>query len=267
LAVCGRLALGPNYRPSTTLGVSLAPDHRLVTTGPFAIIRHPMYAGLMLAAIGSVGLYRTWSTVLFVSQLPVLVIRAKREEELLARTFGEAWERYAARVPPWLPRLRVSRPRPAPHTRSSTVVSADVEVFVARDPETVFDYFVDLRNEPQYNRQVRAITKSSPGPIGPDTTFEGRHSGFGSVTWRLSEYARPRHVVIEGDVGGGTYRWTSDLEAVTGGTRMEGHMEWRPPPRWRPLRHVLSAILAWNARRSFNRMAEVLRPATDGSSR
>lgn len=104
LAVAGRLALGSSYRPSSTLGATLAPNHRLVTSGPFAIVRHPMYLGLALAALGALALYRTWSTMLFVLQVPVLVVRAHREEELLARTFGEAWEQYAARVPAWLPR-------------------------------------------------------------------------------------------------------------------------------------------------------------------
>jgi len=104
LAVAGRLALGSSYRPSSTLGATLAPNHRLVTRGPFAIVRHPMYLGLALAALGALALYRTWSTMLFVLQVPVLVVRAHREEELLARTFGGAWEQYAARVPAWLPR-------------------------------------------------------------------------------------------------------------------------------------------------------------------
>ena len=112
LAVSGRLALGSSYRPSSTLGATLAPKHRLVSSGPFAIVRHPMYLGLALAAFGALAVYRTWSTVLFVVQVPVLVVRAHREEELLARAFGDAWDRYAARVPAWLPR-RPRRPRVA----------------------------------------------------------------------------------------------------------------------------------------------------------
>jgi protein-S-isoprenylcysteine O-methyltransferase Ste14 len=105
LATAGRLALGSSYRPSSSLGATLAPDHRLVTAGPFAVVRHPMYLGLALAAVGAMAVYRTWSTVLFVLQLPVLVVRARREDELLARTFGDAWSGYAARVPAWLPRF------------------------------------------------------------------------------------------------------------------------------------------------------------------
>jgi protein-S-isoprenylcysteine O-methyltransferase Ste14 len=104
LAVAGRLALGSSYRPSSTLGATLAPHHRLVTTGPFDYVRHPMYLGLGFAAIGALALYRTWSTVLFVVQWPALVVRAHREEALLERTFGDAWRRYAARVPAWCPR-------------------------------------------------------------------------------------------------------------------------------------------------------------------
>lgn len=104
LAVAGRLALGSSYRPSSTLGVALAPDHRLVTTGPYAVMRHPMYLGLALAAIGALAVYRTWSTLLFVVQVPVLLVRARREEELLASSFGDTWRRYARGVPAWWPR-------------------------------------------------------------------------------------------------------------------------------------------------------------------
>jgi protein-S-isoprenylcysteine O-methyltransferase Ste14 len=105
LAVAGRLALGSSYRPSSSLGATLAPEHRLVTTGPFAVVRHPMYVGLALAAVGAMAVYRTWSTLLFVLQLPVLEVRARREDELLARAFNGQWSRYAARVPAWLPRI------------------------------------------------------------------------------------------------------------------------------------------------------------------
>jgi hypothetical protein len=137
-------------------------------------------------------------------------------------------------------------------------VTAQVRTFIARSPEVVFDYFADLRNEPQYNRQVHGITKTSPGPIARDTRFEGAHSGFGRVTWHLAEYERPEHVVIEGHVGHGAYRWTGDFVAAPRGTWMTGRMEWQPPHRWRLLRPLLRAVLQWNAGRSFRKMAQVL---------
>lgn len=263
LALAGRLALGSSYRPSSSLGATLAPDHRLVTTGPFAIVRHPMYLGLMLAAVGALAVYRTWANVLFVIQLPILVVRARREDELLKRAFGEAWERYADRVPAWLPRPAGGWGSLAAATSSTPrPVSAQVRVFIARDPESVFDFLADLRNEPQYNRQVGAIRKTSTGPIGQDTTFEGTHAGLGRVTWRLAEYDRPKHVVIEGQVGNGNYRWASEFETARGGTWMTGRMGWQPPAPWGMFRPLLGTILQWNARHSFRRMAEVLREAS-----
>jgi Polyketide cyclase / dehydrase and lipid transport len=152
-----------------------------------------------------------------------------------------------------------------PGTPDPRLITAAVRVFVARAPDMAFDFFADLRNEPQYNGQVAGISKTSPGPIGPNTTFEGSHRGFGRVTWRISEYERPRHVVIEGLVGQGVYRWTSDFEAGEGGTWMTGRMEWQPPARWRPLRRLLAAILSWNARRSFRRFAHVVQQTSPTS--
>jgi hypothetical protein len=144
-------------------------------------------------------------------------------------------------------------------------VSADVRILVARRPEIVFDYFADLRNEPQYNRQVRGIKKTSPGPITRGSTFEGIHRGFGRVTWRLSEYERPTLIVIEGRIGSGLYRWVCTFAAISEGTCMVGRMEWQPLRSWRIFHLLLAAILGWNARRTFRRMAEVLE-ANDVSS-
>lgn len=104
LAIAGRLALGGAYRVSTTAGAALAPGQPLITSGPFSIVRHPMYLGLNLAALGSLLLYRTWATTALVVMTPVLVVRARREDALLERVFGDRWRRYAARVPAWLPR-------------------------------------------------------------------------------------------------------------------------------------------------------------------
>jgi protein-S-isoprenylcysteine O-methyltransferase Ste14 len=109
LGLAGRIALGRSYRVSTTLGVALAPDARLVTSGPFALVRHPMYVGLSLAAVGASLLYRTWATLAMVAQIPVLVARARREDRLLERTFGDDWRGYARRVPAWLPTRRTDR--------------------------------------------------------------------------------------------------------------------------------------------------------------
>lgn len=106
LVLWARLALGENYFPSTALGVQLFSGHRLVTSGPFAILRHPLYAGIILAALGSLLIYSTWTTLFLAIFAALLCLRARREEAALALEFGVEWEEYCRRVPPFLPRWR-----------------------------------------------------------------------------------------------------------------------------------------------------------------
>lgn len=105
-ALWGRLALGKNYFVSTAFGAQLFANHQLVTSGPFAIVRHPMYTGIILAALGSLLIYPTWTTLIFACFAPLISIRARREEAALAAEFGEEWQDYCKRVPAFFPRLR-----------------------------------------------------------------------------------------------------------------------------------------------------------------
>jgi protein-S-isoprenylcysteine O-methyltransferase Ste14 len=104
-ALWGRLALGKNYFVSTGFGAQLFKDHQLVTSGPFAIIRHPMYAGLIVAATGALMIYLTWTTLVIACFAPLTLVRARREEAALAGEFGEEWQTYYKRVPAFFPRL------------------------------------------------------------------------------------------------------------------------------------------------------------------
>jgi protein-S-isoprenylcysteine O-methyltransferase Ste14/membrane protease YdiL (CAAX protease family) len=89
------------------VGARVADDHVLVTTGPFALVRHPIYVGLFLLLLAS-GL--AWSTP---EAMVIAVwlfgwathVRATREEKLLSSALGTAYAVYAARVPRFMPRL------------------------------------------------------------------------------------------------------------------------------------------------------------------
>jgi protein-S-isoprenylcysteine O-methyltransferase Ste14 len=105
LMVWGRLALGSSYNVSSSLGAQLYTDQKLVTSGPFSIVRNPMYVGGLCAEIGGLLLYRTWATVITLSNIPVLFKRTQREEEALSEQFGEEWAAYSASVPAWIPRF------------------------------------------------------------------------------------------------------------------------------------------------------------------
>jgi protein-S-isoprenylcysteine O-methyltransferase Ste14 len=108
LYLWGSRVLGEMYRPSTAAGVLLHARQRLVMDGPYAYVRHPLYLGLQVASLGGLLLYRNWSFVFILLSFTGLILRASREEQALALEFGERWERYASRVPAWIPKLRKS---------------------------------------------------------------------------------------------------------------------------------------------------------------
>ncbi len=78
----------------------------LVTDGPYAWIRHPQYLGLMIVVIGFLV---QWPTVITLIMAPLLFAAylrlAAREEAELRLRYGRLYEEYAARVPPFLPKL------------------------------------------------------------------------------------------------------------------------------------------------------------------
>ena len=106
LLVWARLTLGKNYFVSTGFGAQLFKDHQLITNGPYAFIRHPMYVGLILAALGSLLIYFTWTTVYFAIFAPFTLVRAKREETALSEDFGNRWVEYCKHVPMLIPHMR-----------------------------------------------------------------------------------------------------------------------------------------------------------------
>lgn len=109
LYLWGMRSLAQMFGPSSGFGVRLQATHRLVTTGPYAHVRHPMYLAVITAAIGSLLLYRTWAALGFAIIMFGLPVRARREESVLLQEFGPEWEAYASQVPAWLPRMRRRR--------------------------------------------------------------------------------------------------------------------------------------------------------------
>jgi protein-S-isoprenylcysteine O-methyltransferase Ste14 len=82
------------------------PPKRLVTEGSYAWCRHPMFFGYDLAAFGVILLFR--SPGMLLAAFPVMLLCQwrflLREEDILHRRFGAAFEGYRERVPFLLPR-------------------------------------------------------------------------------------------------------------------------------------------------------------------
>jgi len=86
----------------------LAKNQRLATSGPYACTRNPLYLGSALMGAGFALAGGSWilalACMLLFAAIYWPVIR--REEEYLRREFGEVYDRYAQRVPLFLPRFR-----------------------------------------------------------------------------------------------------------------------------------------------------------------
>lgn len=90
-----------------SLTARLVEGHKLATTGPYALVRHPIYTG-MLGMLLATGLAVSHWAALLVALVVFFVgttIRVRSEEKLLREAFGEQFEKYTQRVPAILPGL------------------------------------------------------------------------------------------------------------------------------------------------------------------
>jgi protein-S-isoprenylcysteine O-methyltransferase Ste14 len=75
--------------------VTVQKNHRLVTTGPFQIIRHPRYLGIIVMFVGISLVFRSLLAMFIVFALSlVLIWRIAVEESLMLQEFGQAWKDY-----------------------------------------------------------------------------------------------------------------------------------------------------------------------------
>ncbi len=82
-------------------------ESRLVTTGPYAYTRNPLYLSSIILFIGwTLFLRLTFLLIVTILFLPLFAFAAKWEEEELAERFGDEYLSYKRRVPFFLPRLR-----------------------------------------------------------------------------------------------------------------------------------------------------------------
>jgi protein-S-isoprenylcysteine O-methyltransferase Ste14 len=86
--------------------VALKQDHRLIQSGPYRVVRHPLYSGLILAAIGFSLCVTTWASLLAIlSFIMCFERRAYKEDAVLAAEFGAEFEAYRQRTGRLMPRL------------------------------------------------------------------------------------------------------------------------------------------------------------------
>jgi protein-S-isoprenylcysteine O-methyltransferase Ste14 len=103
LAIWARFYIGENWSSAVTIKVG----HQLIRTGPYALVRHPIYSGLLLAMIGTALARREPRGLLaFVLLWLGFWIKSRMEEGFMRKTFGPEYEEYSKSTGALLPRLR-----------------------------------------------------------------------------------------------------------------------------------------------------------------
>lgn len=96
-------ALSGHLRADAALGA----EHKLVRSGPYALVRNPIYTSMILVLCAVAVVITGWK--LFLAAIVVFVIgteiRVRTEEQLLASRFGEEFQAYKRGVPAYLPFL------------------------------------------------------------------------------------------------------------------------------------------------------------------
>ena len=84
--------------------IELAPQTKLITTGPYRISRNPLYlGGNVLIFFGAAWVLGSpTALVLIALHLPLMDLFIRREERQLERTFGEEWVKYKDHVRRWV---------------------------------------------------------------------------------------------------------------------------------------------------------------------
>jgi len=90
----------------TSATIEVVADQRVVSTGPYAVVRHPMYSGSLLYFLGiPIALGSWWGLLVGILMMPVFVFRLFDEEKLLARNlpgYSEYMDRVKYRLAPFV---------------------------------------------------------------------------------------------------------------------------------------------------------------------
>jgi protein-S-isoprenylcysteine O-methyltransferase Ste14 len=99
-AVLARLYIGKNWSPL----IQVKEGHELIQTGPYAVVRHPIYSGLMLATLGTAIAYGELSGFAgFMMVVAAWGYKSRLEEAAMAEQFGAQYEKYRSHVKGLIP--------------------------------------------------------------------------------------------------------------------------------------------------------------------
>ena len=99
VAIWARLYIGRNWSPRP----AMKEEHELVTSGPYAVVRHPIYTGIIVAALGTALTGAIVGAILFIIAAALFVSRVGKEERIMLELFPGAYPSYQSRTKRLIP--------------------------------------------------------------------------------------------------------------------------------------------------------------------
>jgi protein-S-isoprenylcysteine O-methyltransferase Ste14 len=98
--------------PGLSSGHYVLPEQRLITRGPYATVRHPIYLAVILLWCSVAAAYVSISmlAVALLYVVPAYALYARSEEKMMVEHFGAAYREYQQQTGMLFPRLRAGRP-------------------------------------------------------------------------------------------------------------------------------------------------------------
>jgi len=101
-AIWAREHLGRNWSRSVTI----KEGHELITTGPYRVVRHPIYTGILAGFLGTaIAISEVRGFIAFALVFFALWLKLSREEQWMRSQFGEAYAAYAQKTAALVPYL------------------------------------------------------------------------------------------------------------------------------------------------------------------
>jgi protein-S-isoprenylcysteine O-methyltransferase Ste14 len=92
-------------RGKNAVSWSMSEGQELITSGPYAVVRHPSYLAYMLMIIGVNAVWQMWFTLIPWMAIPGYYLVSKKEEALLLQHFDYRYGRYMESVGAFIPKL------------------------------------------------------------------------------------------------------------------------------------------------------------------
>jgi protein-S-isoprenylcysteine O-methyltransferase Ste14 len=101
-SIAGRLCLGGNWSGTVTL----KENHELIRSGPYRLVRHPIYTGILIGVLGTAIAQGQLRSLIALALITAAFLRKIGiEESFLVQEFGKSYEQYRTEVPALIPYL------------------------------------------------------------------------------------------------------------------------------------------------------------------